>query len=99
MKDETDRTRPNNSNDRSFPSAHASSAFSAARLANRNLDSVKMNRLARTSFQAGNIALAGTVAWTKWLPPNLRKVASRGFGVKLIHAPRKWRDLFGDDAN
>jgi membrane-associated phospholipid phosphatase len=64
LKDWTDRTRPNGGT-RSFPSAHASGAFSAATLANRNLDFINMPPLVRTSLQAGNILLASSVAWAR----------------------------------
>lgn len=65
LKDQTGRTRPGNGNDRSFPSAHASHSFAGARLCNRNLDSISMNDTLRRSFQAGNLALAATVAWAR----------------------------------
>jgi len=65
LKDEIGRERPDESNDRSMPSGHAGSAFSAARLSNRNLDSIDMNQLARRSVQAGNFVMASSVAWAR----------------------------------
>ena len=65
LKDATDRTRPDRSDDRSFPSGHATSAFSAAALANRNLNSIQMKKGWRTALKAANIALASSVAWAR----------------------------------
>jgi membrane-associated phospholipid phosphatase len=65
LKDLVGRTRPDGSNDSSMPSGHASSAFAAARLSNRNLDSMDMNGAWRTGLKAANLGLAGTVAWAR----------------------------------
>ncbi|MFQ5520160.1 MAG: phosphatase PAP2 family protein [Candidatus Methylomirabilia bacterium] len=65
LKVATDRTRPDRSDDRSFPSGHATSAFSAAALASRNLDSIQMKNGWRTALTATNIALASSVAWAR----------------------------------
>ena len=65
LKAATDRTRPDKSDDRSFPSGHATSAFSAAALANRNLDAIDMQKGWRTAFKATHIALASSVAWAR----------------------------------
>lgn len=65
LKAATDRTRPDKSDDRSFPSGHATSAFSAAALANRNLDAINMQKGWRTALKATNIALASSVAWAR----------------------------------
>jgi len=64
IKDATGRTRPNGGSN-SFPSGHASSAFSGATLANRNLDSIPLSEEVRLPLQAGNILLATSVAWAR----------------------------------
>ncbi len=65
LKDLTDRTRPDNTTDNSLPSAHASGAFSAATLSNRNLDNIDMPKKLRRTLQTGNICLAAGVAWAR----------------------------------
>jgi membrane-associated phospholipid phosphatase len=65
LKDAVDRERPDQSDRKSFPSGHASIAFSAVRLSNRNLDSIAMKPWLRTSFKAANITLAGATAWAR----------------------------------
>lgn len=62
-KDWVGRTRPDGSSDKSMPSGHATAAFGAARLANRNLDAIQLRPWLRTTFQAGNFAMAGATAW------------------------------------
>ncbi|MFQ5916076.1 MAG: phosphatase PAP2 family protein [Nitrospinota bacterium] len=65
IKDATDRTRPDGSNNRSFPSGHSSLAFSFATLANRNLNSIPLPDEVRLPLQVGNILLATSVAWAR----------------------------------
>lgn len=65
LKAATDRTRPDKSDNRSFPSGHATSAFSTAALANRNLDAISMQKGWRTALKATNIALASSTAWAR----------------------------------
>jgi len=65
LKDATDRTRPDRSSDRSFPSAHTSSAFSYMTLANRNLDSIRLPQTLKTPLKVGNTLLATGVAWAR----------------------------------
>jgi hypothetical protein len=64
MKGWTDRPRPDGGGG-SFPSAHASGAFSAATLANRNLNFIAMPRTVRTALQVGNVLLASGTAWAR----------------------------------
>jgi membrane-associated phospholipid phosphatase len=64
IKDATGRTRPNGGSN-SFPSGHASTAFSSATLANRNLDSIQVSETARLPVQIGNILLATGVGWAR----------------------------------
>lgn len=65
LKDATDRTRPDKSSDRSFPSAHASDAFSYATLANRNLKSVCLPERFGPAIKVMNLTLATGVAWAR----------------------------------
>ncbi len=65
LKDVTNRTRPDQSDDKSFPSGHATEAFSFATLANRNLDHVSLPENIRITLQVANILLAGGVAWAR----------------------------------
>ena len=65
LKDSTDRRRPDRSSDNSFPSAHASSAFSYMTLANRNIDSIDMPGAMKPPLKVGNMVLAYGVAWAR----------------------------------
>ena len=60
----TDRTRPDGGG-KSFPSGHASSAFSSETLANRNLNLIEMPEGIRMPLQVGNILLATGVGWAR----------------------------------
>jgi membrane-associated phospholipid phosphatase len=61
----TNRTRPDESNTNSFPSGHASGAFAAATLSNRNLDSIPMPSEAKIPLQVGNVILSTADAWAR----------------------------------
>lgn len=65
LKDATGRTRPNGSNDSSFPSAHASSAFSYAALSRRNLEATGMHPRAKQYLNYTVTALAAGTAWAR----------------------------------
>ncbi len=65
LKDSTGRTRPDKSDDRSLPSAHASEAFAFATLSNRNIDSIRMPALAKPVIKTGNLVLASGVGWAR----------------------------------
>jgi len=65
IKDATDRLRPDGSDHKSLPSGHASAAFSGARLANRNLDSLDLAPWVRTSLKTGNLMAASATAWAR----------------------------------
>lgn len=65
LKDATGRTRPDHSGNTSFPSGHATQAFSNATLANRNLNSISLREDVRLPLQVGNILLATSVAWAR----------------------------------
>jgi membrane-associated phospholipid phosphatase len=64
IKDATGRKRPDGAG-KSFPSGHASGAFSSATLANRNLDSIPVSDEVRIPLKVGNILLATSVAWAR----------------------------------
>lgn len=66
LKEITDRSRPDDPTDTtSFPSGHASSAFAASTLANRNLDALAMSMGIKRPLQVGNLLLATGVAWAR----------------------------------
>lgn len=65
LKDETNRTRPDKTSDRSFPSAHASEAFSFATLSNRNIDSIDIPPRLRPVIKTGNLVVASGAAWAR----------------------------------
>jgi len=65
IKDATDRTRPDERSDNSFPSGHASGAFSYMTLANRNIDSIDMPQALKPPLKIGNYLLASGVAWAR----------------------------------
>jgi hypothetical protein len=65
LKSATGRTRPDESDDDSFPSGHATSAFSYATLSNRNVDSIHMPHALRTPIKVGNLLLASGVGWAR----------------------------------
>lgn len=65
IKDATDRTRPDERSDNSFPSGHASGAFSYMTLANRNIDSIDIPQVLKPPLKIGNYLLASGVAWAR----------------------------------
>jgi hypothetical protein len=65
LKDWTNRQRPDESNDRSFPSGHASQSFALATLSNRNLDNIDVPWGLRRPLQVTNIVVASSVAWAR----------------------------------
>jgi len=65
LKKKVGRKRPDESNDKSFPSGHATKAFSLSTLSNRNLDSIHMNKYLKRSLQTTNILLATGTAWAR----------------------------------
>lgn len=65
MEKETDRVRPNNQDDLSFPSAHAARASVCATLASRNLRYISMPDVARTCLRVGFTSLALASAWSR----------------------------------
>jgi len=65
VKEATDRTRPDERSDNSFPSGHASGAFSYMTLANRNIDLIDMPQSLKPPLKIGNYLLASGVAWAR----------------------------------
>jgi len=65
LKHETDRTRPDSSDDRSFPSGHASIAAAFSTLASRNLESLPLSHKNRIFLRAGFTTLAAGTAWAR----------------------------------
>ncbi|HUT47682.1 MAG TPA: phosphatase PAP2 family protein [Sedimentisphaerales bacterium] len=65
LKVSTDRTRPDKSGDRSFPSGHASGTFSYMTFANRNINSIDMPQALKPPLKIGNFLLASGVAWAR----------------------------------
>jgi len=65
LKKAVGRERPDESDNESFPSGHTSIAFSAARLSNRNLDSIELSPWLRNSFKAANLAMATATGWDR----------------------------------
>jgi membrane-associated phospholipid phosphatase len=61
----TGRTRPDGSDDRSFPSGHASSSFAAAAQASSNLATLGLDPGLRTILEVTNTAAATSVAWAR----------------------------------
>ena len=65
LKKTTKRTRPDGSNDTSFPSSCTSFAFSSATLSNHNLDYIDIDPNWKRALQFGNLCLASGVAWSR----------------------------------
>lgn len=65
LKAATDRLRPNEASESSFPSGHASSAAAHARLASLHLDCIEMNPGARRVLDAGLTAMTVGTAWAR----------------------------------
>lgn len=64
-KDATGRERPDESDDRSFPSGHASTSASYATLANRNLEYIEPLEDIRPVLAAANTALVLGTGWAR----------------------------------
>jgi hypothetical protein len=65
IKNQTDRTRPDESDDDSFPSGHTSSASAFAALGTRNLRSLHLSPQNRKLLHAGFTALALGTGWAR----------------------------------
>jgi hypothetical protein len=65
LKDNTDRNRPDDSNDRSFPSAHASQTAVYSILADRNMRVMDIPRWAKISSKVSLTALPLATGWAR----------------------------------
>jgi len=65
LKKTTGRTRPNQSDDRSFPSAHTSNAFVYGTLTERNLEAISMPRGLRAGLDVGLTGMGAATAWSR----------------------------------
>jgi membrane-associated phospholipid phosphatase len=70
LKRVSDRTRPDGSNNRSFPSDHASASGAFTTLARRNLESLSLSPGGRIF---ANIGIAGMAAGTAWARVEAKK--------------------------
>lgn len=65
LKTAVGRTRPDQSDDRSFPSGHATAGFSLAALTSGNLDSTPLQRTLRSGLKAASYGVAMTAGWAR----------------------------------
>ena len=65
IKNLTGRTRPDASDDESFPSAHATAAFAYAAIGSRNLDASDLSPPVRRSMKIGLTTLAAATSWAR----------------------------------
>ena len=61
----TSRTRPNEEDDRSFPSAHASNSAVTSTLSNRQLEKIELAPWAKKSIRVSNVVIASATAWAR----------------------------------
>ena len=84
LKDLTDRTRPDGSDNKSFPSGHASGATVSATLAVRNLRYIDIGDRSKQTLQFGVGALAVGTAWAR-VEANVHHVSDVLVGAALGH--------------
>lgn len=65
LKGETNRTRPDGSDDRSFPSGHASTAGALTTLARRNIQSLSLSPGGETAINVGLVGIAAGTGWAR----------------------------------
>jgi len=82
LKDGTNRTRPDGSNDRSFPSGHASSAATATMLASKNVEYLTLSNRGKTLFSAGLTSLPFAAGWAR-VEANKHYPSDVLFGIAL----------------
>lgn len=63
LKKNTNRTRPNEANNNSFPSHHASETAVYSILASRNIKAMELPGMLKSSLQIGTLALDAGAAW------------------------------------
>ncbi len=91
LKEAADRERPDQSDRRSFPSGHASTASVGATLASQNFDDMGLTRPARVFFKTAMVAVGAGTAWArveggKHFPSDILAGAALGsFIGRFIH--------------
>lgn len=65
IKDLIPRTRPNQTHDDSFPSNHASKTAVMSMLASKNIDSLPISNIYKTSLKIGTFSLDAGTAWAR----------------------------------
>lgn len=65
LKGSTKRTRPNEANNHSFPSHHASETAAYSMLASRNIKAMELPGILKSSLQIGTLALDAGTAWAR----------------------------------
>lgn len=91
LKDVTDRERPNKQSDNSFPSLHASEAYSYATLTARNIDALNLSPGSRKLLRISAKTMAAGTAWArveanKHYPTDVLAGAALGhFVTAVIH--------------
>ena len=82
LKDTFSLTRPDGSNDRSFPSGHASSAATATMLASKNVEYLTLSNRKKTALHAGLTTLPFAVGWAR-VEANKHYPSDILFGIAL----------------
>lgn len=82
LKDTISLTRPDGSNDRSFPSGHASSAATATMLASKNVEYLTLSNPGKTVLRAGLTTLPFAVGWAR-VEANKHYPSDVLFGIAL----------------
>ena len=65
LKGSTKRTRPNEANDRSFPSHHASETATYSILASQNIEATQLPGMLKTPLRIGALGLGAGAAWAR----------------------------------
>ena len=84
IKQETDRRRPNDSNESSFPSGHATQAYASSTLASRNVDSLDLSEKSRRIMRYTFKGMAAGTAWAR-VEANLHFPSDVLFAAGLSH--------------
>ena len=65
LKDNVNRTRPDGSNERSFPSGHATQAYAYSTLSSRNVNAMRFSNTTKKVTRIGLKTLAAGTAWVR----------------------------------
>jgi len=65
LKENTDRKRPDGSDNRSFPSGHTTQAYASSTLASRNVNSLDMSEKSRSLLRYTFKGMAAATAWAR----------------------------------